>query len=204
MAKLSTTKQAKSKPKDREATEERLLLAAEQVFSKHGFKGATTRMIAKKADINLALINRYFDGKYGLLIKVIERKHIEMNATILPYAPKKTAREECLAFALHRVSICFKDINFFRIVIAQFLTDQKFLKRFQETLLLFEETSDFENRLNAFNKNKITKKKMKVKSIFESIEAYVFGLIIGSIAHGQSEEDLKKSIHDFCEILAVD
>ena len=51
-------KQIKAKTKNREATEERLILAAKQIFSKYGFNGATTRMIAKKADINVALITR--------------------------------------------------------------------------------------------------------------------------------------------------
>ncbi|MBY0415557.1 MAG: TetR family transcriptional regulator [Bdellovibrionales bacterium] len=69
----------RAKQKNREATEERLLLAAEHVFSKYGYNGATTRMIAKKADINMALITRYFDGKYGLLLKILEREMLHYN-----------------------------------------------------------------------------------------------------------------------------
>ncbi|HEY1080478.1 MAG TPA: TetR/AcrR family transcriptional regulator, partial [Bdellovibrio sp.] len=44
--------QVKCKKRDRSASEERLLNAGREIFSKHGFDGATTKMIAKKADVN--------------------------------------------------------------------------------------------------------------------------------------------------------
>lgn len=45
---------------------ERLLEAAVDVFGKHGFEAATTRMIAKAAGVNIAAIPYYFNGKDGL------------------------------------------------------------------------------------------------------------------------------------------
>lgn len=45
---------------------ERLLEAAVDVFGKHGFEAATTRMIAKTAGVNIAAIPYYFNGKDGL------------------------------------------------------------------------------------------------------------------------------------------
>jgi AcrR family transcriptional regulator len=200
------TKQIKIKTKDREATEERLLLAAEQVFSKFGFKGATTRLIATKANINVALINRYFDGKYGLLLKVIERKTLHMHATLLPYPPQKTLTEECLAFSNHRFDICYEDINFLKIVIAQFLTDSKFLKIFQERLLLLETYKDFETRIKKLIEDKKMLECASIESLFEDIETYVFGLIIGKIIikgfpEKDIKEDLKKFIITYCKSL---
>ena len=60
------------KKRDRSASEERLVKAGTEIFSKFGFDGCTTRMIAKKADVNESLIGRYFDGKEGLLLAIIE------------------------------------------------------------------------------------------------------------------------------------
>ena len=49
----------------------RLLDAGVDVFGKHGFDAATTRMIAKKADVNIAAIPYYFNGKEGLYHAVV-------------------------------------------------------------------------------------------------------------------------------------
>lgn len=54
-----------------EATAQRILLAAQKVFHEKGYDGATTREIAELAGVNLALINRYFGSKLGLLEKAV-------------------------------------------------------------------------------------------------------------------------------------
>lgn len=74
-----------AKTKDRANTEARLIEAAEKIFSQVGFEGATTRMIAQEAGTNLSLINRYFDGKYGLLIALVKKavtNFLKQNSTI--------------------------------------------------------------------------------------------------------------------------
>lgn len=53
-------------------TKERLLEAAIDVFGRHGFDSAGTRMIAKTANVNIAAIPYYFGGKGGLYQAVIE------------------------------------------------------------------------------------------------------------------------------------
>lgn len=52
-------------------TRERLLEAAIDVFGRHDFDSATTRMIAKAANGNIAAIPYYFGGKGGLYKAVI-------------------------------------------------------------------------------------------------------------------------------------
>ena len=44
-----------------------ILEAAERLFSEHGFKGASVRLIAKEADVNIAMISYYFGSKEKLL-----------------------------------------------------------------------------------------------------------------------------------------
>nr|WP_319396420.1 CerR family C-terminal domain-containing protein [uncultured Desulfobacter sp.] len=53
-------------------TKERLLEAAIDVFGRHGFDSATTRMIAKAGNVNIAAIPYYFGGKGGLYQAVID------------------------------------------------------------------------------------------------------------------------------------
>nr|WP_319495097.1 CerR family C-terminal domain-containing protein [uncultured Desulfobacter sp.] len=63
-------------------TRERLLEAAIDVFGRHGFDSATTRMIAKAGNVNIAAIPYYFGGKEGLYQAVIDHivDHIKNQA----------------------------------------------------------------------------------------------------------------------------
>ena len=49
-----------------EQTRERLLAAARIVFSEHGFQNATVREICRRADVNVAAVNYYFNSKEAL------------------------------------------------------------------------------------------------------------------------------------------
>lgn len=51
---------------------ERLLEAATDIFGRHGYDAATTRMIAREAGVNIAAIPYYFNGKEGLYRAVVE------------------------------------------------------------------------------------------------------------------------------------
>ncbi len=59
--------------RDREATAKALQDAGKAVFAERGFDAATTREIASRAHVNEQLIQRYFGGKSGLLLAVVER-----------------------------------------------------------------------------------------------------------------------------------
>lgn len=53
-------------------TRRRLILAGLEVFSRHGYEAATTRMLAREAGANLAAIPYHFGSKEGLYHAVIE------------------------------------------------------------------------------------------------------------------------------------
>ncbi|PZG18808.1 TetR/AcrR family transcriptional regulator [Nonomuraea aridisoli] len=61
-----------ARPRDREATRERILQAARELFSEHGYEQVTVRMIAAEADANIALVGRYFGSKAGLFAAVLQ------------------------------------------------------------------------------------------------------------------------------------
>jgi len=64
------------------ATRSRLIEAGIDVFGERGYEGASTRLLAERAGVNLASIRYYFNGKEGLYTAVVE--HIALHA-------KKTA-----------------------------------------------------------------------------------------------------------------
>jgi AcrR family transcriptional regulator len=62
------------KSEDNLSSKDRLILAGIEVFCDHSYEAATTRMIAKRAGVNIAAIPYYFNGKEGLYHAVV--KHI--------------------------------------------------------------------------------------------------------------------------------
>ncbi len=57
--------------RDREATRRRILEAGRDLFGEHGYDGVTVRMIAARAEANVALVNRYFGSKAALFEEVL-------------------------------------------------------------------------------------------------------------------------------------
>lgn len=128
--------QIKCKKRDRPASEERLIKAGLEIFSKHGFGGATTKLIAKKADVNESLIGRYFDGKEGLFIAIVKSFLEEMTDRELPFPPQKSLSAELEMFIRDRIDMCSMHEDFARIIFSQALVDKKFSKRVRETVPL--------------------------------------------------------------------
>ena len=54
-----------------EQTRARLLNAAREAFSQHGFQGATVREICRRAEANVAAVNYHFGSKDGLLAEAL-------------------------------------------------------------------------------------------------------------------------------------
>ncbi len=70
----------------------RLLEAAIDVFGRHGFDGASTRMLAKAAGVNLQAIPYHFGGKEGLYLAVADHIAGRIQAHVGPTAMKIRAR----------------------------------------------------------------------------------------------------------------
>ncbi|WP_439883172.1 TetR/AcrR family transcriptional regulator [Pontibacter sp. MBLB2868] len=60
--------------KRKEDKKEHILNIAEKVFSEYGYEGASTRLLANEACVNMAMISYYFGSKDGLLKAVLERR----------------------------------------------------------------------------------------------------------------------------------
>lgn len=60
--------------KDKIDRKEVILDVAERMFSELGYDGASTRIISKEAEVNVAMLNYYFGSKDGLFTAVFERR----------------------------------------------------------------------------------------------------------------------------------
>lgn len=70
---MAKTPVKQTRPRDAEMTQARILDAAQIVFSQHGYGGSGVRDIARLADVNPALVSRYFGGKEALFEKALEK-----------------------------------------------------------------------------------------------------------------------------------
>ncbi|MFJ5382597.1 TetR family transcriptional regulator, partial [Cupriavidus sp. CER94] len=55
-----------------EETRARIIEAAMRLFAAHGFDGASTRDIAREANVNAPALQYYFDNKEGVYLACIE------------------------------------------------------------------------------------------------------------------------------------
>src|SRR6476659_3724456 len=62
------------RPHDAEASRRRLLEAAADLFDEHGYETTTVRQIGEQADVDPALICRYFGSKEGLYLAALDHR----------------------------------------------------------------------------------------------------------------------------------
>src|SRR5688572_3448279 len=98
MGRKAKNAEAPAKRRDAEATRQRLLEAAMQLFSNLGYDATTTKLIAKKAKVNEALIHRYFESKQGLLLAIFHHIKTNVEVSALSNPPAATLEEELVQF----------------------------------------------------------------------------------------------------------
>jgi len=62
------------------STKQRILGAAEELFARHGFAGASLRQVTSAAQVNLAAVNYHFGSKENLINEVFRRRLDDLNA----------------------------------------------------------------------------------------------------------------------------
>jgi AcrR family transcriptional regulator len=85
-----------AKPQNDPSTEEKIKLAARQVFHQKGFAATRTRDIAEAAGINLALLNYYFRSKEKLfdLIMLETMQHFMSTIATVVNTPDSTFQQK--------------------------------------------------------------------------------------------------------------
>ena len=74
-------------------TREHILAAAARLYSKHGFRGTTTRAIAEAAGVNEVTLFRIFGSKETLIVEAMRAHSVPVHVGILPATPVDPAHE---------------------------------------------------------------------------------------------------------------
>ncbi len=121
--------------RDKEASKQALLRAGLEVFSRHGYDAATTKTVAAEAGLNEQLITRYFGGKSGLLLAILNT-FVEEEADDTNYPPAlDSVEEEIRRFLLYRHGRFQESQEFFRTFVPRILVDASIRDKLQEILL---------------------------------------------------------------------
>jgi AcrR family transcriptional regulator len=178
-------------------SKKRIQQAALEVFAEHGFKGATTREIAQRAGLNIALINRYFGGKEGLFDSVIGAYAQEMLVD-LDYPPRETLEEElrsCVRAHLERFS---RDIRFIRVTLAAALVDPARCEQLRRHLPRKGGHPTLLRRLEELKSRGRIAADVDVGAISEGMSAYIMGQVMGGlIIFGLSPQELGEEVERF-------
>jgi AcrR family transcriptional regulator len=122
------TLQAKPEPRPRDPEQRRadLINAANTVFAEHGYDAATTRAIAERAGCAEGLIHRYFNGKRGLLLAIIESKAVHVVEEFEAELPDQpTVADEISRILLRDLELFWERREFMRVSVSQLTIDQE-------------------------------------------------------------------------------
>jgi TetR/AcrR family transcriptional regulator, regulator of cefoperazone and chloramphenicol sensitivity len=122
---------AKTRQRDRRATEDDLVAAAAVAFAEKGYEKATTRSIADAAGCSEALIQRYFHGKEGLLLAVLKRQGDGRRDQFFERPLCSSMLEEAREMMSHGMAAMAERSETMRIVLSRVLLDPAFLADFQ-------------------------------------------------------------------------
>jgi len=188
------------KKRNREESTRRILQAGLDVFSKVGYDAATTKMIAKQAGLNESLIQRYFQSKHNLLVKVIHLSFEAMHNEP-PYPEAETPREEILRFLLHKLDSDARRIDFSRVILSRLMVDPKLradLEKQKKTDLM----QFFRKRLEAFQEKGMLRADIPIDILVETIFSYSMSIgVLDRILLGRSLENCKKHFQLFANWL---
>lgn len=121
------------------STKERILGAAEELFARNGFAGASLRELTAAAKVNLAAVNYHFGSKDNLVNEVFRRRLDELSAQRLDalarvLAQPETSLEDILAAFIHPALLLSLDASggstFVRVLARAYAEHNERLRKF--------------------------------------------------------------------------
>ena len=98
--------------------------AATAIFAEHGYDAATTREIAERAGCSEGLIHRYFQGKRGLLVWILENKAADVSGKLAAALPdRETLAEEVVQLLTFPLDAMWDDRDFMRVTVQRSVID---------------------------------------------------------------------------------
>jgi AcrR family transcriptional regulator len=121
---LHATQSRPPRIRNRATREGALLSAAGRLFASRGYESTTTREIAAEAGCAEGLIHRYFQGKAGLLLALIQSRMSQEVADLNERLPLAlTLEDEILHLVEFELERMWTERDFFRVLIPRAILD---------------------------------------------------------------------------------
>jgi AcrR family transcriptional regulator len=91
--------------RDKEQRRSALIEAANAVFAERGYDAATTREIAERAGCAEGLIHRYFNGKRGLLLAILDQRAVQVERILMHELDSKWERRDFMRVCISQAAI---------------------------------------------------------------------------------------------------
>lgn len=119
----------------RKESQDKILSAALELFSNHGFHQTSVNMIAKKAGVSQGLLYRYFESKEALLDVIIKHAFNDIFSILPESSQFKTSNEYLQNFIVNILEEAIKFADHWRLFFILILHDeisQKYSSEFMQ------------------------------------------------------------------------
>jgi AcrR family transcriptional regulator len=191
----------KSRTRNRPAREQALVVAASHLFASLGFEATTTRQIAARAACAEGLIHRYFGGKDGLLLAIIQsRATQESRIPSRQTWPAATLEEEILQLVECEVDRMWEEREFLSVIIPRALLDASFGEVIHRTCAA-QRMKAIAERLQAFAEcSTLPKAELDALANFVAVTGFMFGFIRPAVL-GQDRNQARETAINLAKMM---
>lgn len=188
---------------DKEGRQAALIDAATRVFAEHGFDAATTREVAEVAGCSEGLIHRYFGGKRGLLLALLEARAPEVAAAVSrPPAADGTVATDIADLIRSQVDAMWEKRDIMRVNVSQASIDPEvgevIARRYNDTRVVYVET-----RLAALQQAGRIRPDADIHAVAHALSGLGFAMgFWAQVVFGQPRDEVRQHADAFAEILA--
>lgn len=115
---------------EREGKRERILLAAERIFARHGFFAARVSEIAKEAGVADGTIYLYFKSKDDLLISYFEQRMTQVNEALRAAIAGVPPKDQLRAFIKAYLQLVHDEPGAAEVLTIELRQSSKFMKEY--------------------------------------------------------------------------
>ena len=172
-------------------------------WSRHGFDGSSVKDIAEAAEANVSLVNRYFGGKEGLLLTILNEMIFDKQEGILDYSPQETLQAEVFEYLRHRYRADMENEAFIRVVISRIVLDRTFRDQALKSLT-YAADENFRQRLSTLKSNGKIREDADLTMIFRQIGLISFSAsLTEGIILEKSKSETEKVLQEAASMIGM-
>ncbi|NYH16182.1 TetR/AcrR family transcriptional regulator [Paraburkholderia bryophila] len=193
----------RTRQRDRQAREQELVSAAAVVFAEKGYEKATTRGIAEAAGCSEGLIQRYFNGKEGLLLAVLKQEGSSQRDRFFERPLCASIVDEALDMISHGAAVLEKRSERMRIVLSRALLDRAFQADFQRISTRKDVQRGLKQRLARYVDEGMIDPTLDLDVVTELLMSFVFQLgFVHRELHQSKAADIQRMAEGFATLFA--